>query len=296
MGRTEVTGAGGASHPDPARTILVAVTDAPVADRVIAWATARARERRQRIELIGVVGGALGAVGEADVLASVIDATRDRLAAHAERLGAAGIEAQVRVSAGNPVEVLIEASARAGLLVIGSDYQGPGSARARGAHGIRIAAGASCPVVVVPDFDIGERSGVVVGVDGSTTSEHALRFAAAEADRLGEPLIAVSVWTPLQAPRNDLAVYPELYLTNMQAATEEILALALAGLAADMPDLRIERRVERGYPSHVITELAASARLAVVGTHGRGALARFLLGSISHEVLGRLATVTAVVR
>jgi len=34
----------------------------------------------------------------------------------------------------------------------------------------------------------------------------------------------------------------------------------------------------------------------VLGTHGRGAPARFLLGSISHEVLGRLSTVTAIVR
>lgn len=295
MGRTEVAGAG-SSHTDTARTILVAVTDAPVADRVVAWAMARARERRQRIQLIGIVGGALGTVGETDVLAAAVEATRERLAVHESRLVAAGVEAEVRVAAGNPVEVLIEASAGASLLVIGSDYQGPGSERARGAHGIRIAAGAACPVVVVPDYDLGQRSGVVVGVDGSAVSEHALRFAAGEADRLGEPLIAVSVWTPMQAPRNDMAVYPELYLTNMQAATEEILALALAGLAADMPDLRIERRVERGYPSHIINDLAASARLAVVGTHGRGALARFLLGSISHEVLGRLATVTAVVR
>ena len=137
---------------------------------------------------------------------------------------------------------------------------------------------------------------IVVGIDGSSVSEHALRFAAAEADRLGEALVAVSVWTPLTAPRNDLAVYPDLYLENMQASTEEVLSLALAGLASDYPDLVVERRVERGYPSQVLNEIASGVRLAVVGTHGRGALARFLLGSISQEVLGRLATVTAVVR
>ena len=91
-------------------------------------------------------------------------------------------------------------------------------------------------------------------------------------------------------------MYPDLYLENMQASTEEVLSLALAGLASDYPDLVVERRVERGYPSQVLNEIASGARLAVVGTHGRGALARFLLGSISQEVLGRLATVTAVVR
>ena len=41
---------------------------------------------------------------------------------------------------------------------------------------------------------------------------------------------------------------------------------------------------------------AIGPNLAVLGTHGRGAIARFLLGSISEEVLGRLATATAIVR
>jgi nucleotide-binding universal stress UspA family protein len=277
-------------------TIIVGVTGAPVSARTVDWAIARAAERHQRIELVSVVGGVLGAVGEEAVLADAVTATRASVASHADRVTAAGVEVTVRVETGNPVEVLAAASEYAALLVIGSDYQGPGSGRARGAHGIRIAAGARCPVVVVPDLELGERRGVVVGVDGSEVSEHAVRFAAREAERLREPLVAVSVWTPLQAPRNDLAVYPQLYLTSMQAATEEILALALAGLASDHPDLEVVRRVERGYPSHVINELAASARLTVVGTHGRGALARFLLGSISQEVLARLASVTAVVR
>jgi len=276
--------------------IIVGVTGAPVASRAVDWAIARAAERRQRIELLSVVGGALGAVGEDTVLAEALEKTYADVEAHAERVRQAGIEVSVRVEAGDPLAVLTAASGAASILVIGSDYRGPGSGRARGAHGVRIAAAARCPVVVVPDIELGERRGVVVGVDGSEVSEDAVRFAAAEAERLDEPLIAVSVWTPLQAPRNDLAVYPELYLSNMQAATEEILALALAGLAVDHPDLEVVRRVERGYPSQMLNEIGATARLLVVGTHGRGAIARFLLGSISHEVLARMATVTAVVR
>ncbi|MGV9194776.1 universal stress protein [Microbacterium sp. MC2] len=278
-------------------TIVVGISGAPVTERVVDWAIARAKVRRQPIELVSVVGGAIGAVGEADVMLSAIDATRQLLDREAARVEAAGVPVTTRVESGNPVSVLVDASGNAALLVIGSDYRGPGEGPARGAHGIRIAAAAHSPVVVVPDIDLGDqRSGVVVGIDGSEISEPALKFAAAEADRLGEPLIAVSVWTPLVAPRNDLAVYPELYITNMQQATEEILSLALAGLASDYPDLQVIRKVEQGYPSHVINELAADARMTVVGTRGRGTFARLLLGSISHEVLARLAAVTAVVR
>ena len=295
-------------------TIIVGVTGAPVAHRAVDWAAARAAARGQKIELLGVVGGALGAVGEGGVVKDALEATRSLLDGHLARLAETfpGVEATVRVATGTPVAVLSEASHRAALLVIGSDYRGPHTGSGRGAHGVRIAAGAHSPVVVVPDIDLDAASGIVVGVvksaardlpgrivvgvDGSSASEHAVRFAAAEADRLGEKLIAVSVWTPLEAPRNDLAVYPELYLTNLAAATEEILSLALAGLASDYPDLVVERVVAQGYPSHVINQHAHGARMTVVGTHGRGAIARFLLGSISEEVLSRLATVTAVVR
>lgn len=275
--------------------IIVGVSGAPVARRAVDWAVARAAERRQRVELVAVVGGAIGTVGEDAVVEEALAATHAVLDEHVARVAPSGVEVTTRVDRGNPVHVLIEASAHAALLVIGSDYRGEGGP-ARGAHGIRIAAGAKCPTVVVPDLDLGERSGVVVGVDGSPVSEHAIGFAAAEADRLGEPLIAVAVWTPLHAPRNSTAVYPELYLANMQAATEEVLALSLAGLREDYPGLEVVRHVVQGYPSHVINDLAQNARLTVVGTHGRGAIARFLLGSISQEVIARLATVTAVVR
>ena len=275
--------------------IVVGVSGAPVAQRAIDWAIARAIERRQRVERVAVVGGAGGPGGEAAGVAEALAATQAMLDEHVARVASSGVEVTTRVDRGNPVPVLIEASAHAALLVIGSDYRGEGGP-VRGAHGIRIAAGAKCPTVVVPDLDLGDRSGVVVGVDGSAVSEHAIGFAAAEADRLGEPLVAVAVWTPLHAPRNSTAVYPELYLANMQAATEEVLALSLAGLREDYPDLEIVRHVVQGYPSYVINDLAQNARLTVVGTHGRGAIARFLLGSISQEVIARLATVTAVVR
>lgn len=275
--------------------IVVGVTSAPAARRAVDWAAQRAADRRMVLELLAVVGGAIGAVGEASVLDSALAGAHELVEAEAERVRALGIEVRTRVERGNPVAKLLDAANDAALLVIGSDYRGPGSGPARGAHGVRIAAGARCPVVVVPDLDFSGRSGIVVGVDGSPVSEQAVAFAAAEADRLGERLIAVSVWTPLEAPGN-MGVYPIEYLENMAALTEEAQAVALAGLRQQYPDLEIERRVERGYPSQIINQLAANARLAVVGSHGRGALARFLLGSISHEVLARLATVTAVIR
>ncbi|GAA3757085.1 hypothetical protein GCM10022240_07400 [Microbacterium kribbense] len=274
--------------------IVVGVTGAPVAQRAVDWAVAHAAAGGE-IELVSIVGGAVGAVGEAELVRTAHEATQRLLDEHAARVQAAGIAVTTRVDQGNPVAVLVDASEGAALLVIGSDYRGPDTGAARGAHGIRISAAAHSAVVVVPDIDTAGRTGVLVGTDGSDVSAAAVRFAAAEAVRLGEPLVAVSVWTPVPIP-GVMGSYPEPYLGDMNEVTGEILKAALAEVRAAHPNLQIIEQVECGYPSAIINELAQDARLAVLGSHGRGALARLLLGSISHEVLARLATVTAIVR
>lgn len=277
-------------------TIVVGVNDSAVSERAIDWALARAEARGHDVLLLAIVGGAVGMVGEEKVITAATESLDASLKAQAQRFASSSVPIATRVSVGDPAAELIEASRTAALLVLGSDYRGPGAGPARGAHGIRIAAASECPVVVIPDIDLGERRGVVVGVDGSALSERAIAFAASEADRLEEPLIAVSVWTPIAAPRNATMVIPEDYRAGMNEVAAGALSLSLAGLRAQYPGLQIEEHIVEGYPSAVINQLATSARLTVVGSRGRGAIRRFLLGSISHEVIQRLAAPTVVVR
>lgn len=276
--------------------IIVGVTDAPVSARAVKWALARAQARGGSVELLGVVGGSIGMIGEASLLAMASTATEDALRARAEEHADSGVTVTTRVVVGDPVHELVAAGRDAELLVIGSDYQGPEGPRSRGSHGIRIVAASECPVVVVPDIELGERRGVVVGVDGSEISAKAIAFAAAEADRLQEPLTAISVWTPIVAPRGAAMVMPEEYRRAMAEQARAGLALSLAGLRAQYPGIEIEERVAEGYPAVEINRIAGDARLTVVGSRGHGAIRRFLLGSIGHEVLQRLASVTVVVR
>jgi nucleotide-binding universal stress UspA family protein len=276
-------------------TVVVGVTDASASRRAAAWAIDRAADRHERVALVAVVGGALGVVGEGPILEAGMRRAADLLERHAVTARERGVIVTTRVARGNPVSRLIDASRDSTLLVIGSDYRGPNAGPERGPHGIRIAAGAHCPVAVVPDLDLSGRSGIVVGVDGSDASEAAIAFAAAEADRTGEHLTAVSAWMPIPLPL-DMHGYPGDYLENMQRLTEESAAISLAGLRQQYPDQDLRRVVERGFPAAVIGRLAADARMTVVGSHGRGALGRFLLGSVSQQVLARLATTTVVVR
>lgn len=276
-------------------TVVVGVTDKPSVRRAVEWAARRASARGDRVTLMSVVGGAIGVVGEKPVIDAALAGAQTLLDEQADRVRAHGVPCTSRVERGKPVDKLIEASKDAALLVIGSDYRGPGHGPERGPHGMRITAGAHCPVVVIPDVDLRDRRGVVVGIDGSETSEAALKFAALEAADAQEPLTAISTWSPVAGPL-DMKTYPGSYLENMQKLTEETLGIALAGLTIDYPDLVVHRIVEAGYPETAINKYAATAKLAVVGSHGRGPISRFLLGSTSQAVLARLATATTVVR
>lgn len=278
----------------PPATIVVGATSKPGSRRAIEWAVARAASTGARLELLSVVGGAVGAVGEQEVVQRAVDAEEAFLRREAEALTARGLDVTVRVTHGNPTKELVEASMDAGLLVIGSDHTG-GTDKHRGPHGTRIVAGAHCPVVVVPDIDTTGRAGVVVGVDGSEVSHAALAFAAAEASRFGEPLTVVSTWMPV-VYTGDIAPYPDMYLTDLQGTTEAFAQSMADEARKSHPHLDVTVHVDEGDPAAVITEVAASARLAVVGTHGRTGLARFLLGSVSTQVLEHLTTVTAAVR
>lgn len=276
-------------------SILVGVTDTPASRRAVDWAAQRAQESNGRVELISIVGGATGAVGEGAVVDEALAKTQKMLDREAERIKARDIAIDTRVGRGNPVEELINASMVFDLLVIGSDHRGPGPESRRGPHGIRIVAGAHSPVAVVPDIDIAGRRGVIVGVDGSLTSERAIEFAAAEADRVGDQLTAVTTWSTVPLPVG-LHGYPTTYLSGMQKLAEETLSTALAGIGQSHPNLVVQRVVERGDADATINRLAAEARLVVIGSRGRGMIARFLLGSTSQEVLTHIATTTVVIR
>jgi nucleotide-binding universal stress UspA family protein len=274
-------------------SIVVGVTGTPAARRAVDWAAARAASLGEDLVLLTVVGGAIGAVGEAEVLERAVEAAQSVVSAEADRVRAEGVRVTTRATHGNPTAELVDASQDAGLLVIASEARENG--RHNGPHGPHVVAGAQCAVVVVPDIDLADRQGVVVGVDGSDVSRAAVAFAAAEAARLGEPLIAVSAWSPVVVP-GDFTMYPDMYVADLEASTRGLLDAMTEDVRAEHPGLEIVTRAVEGDAASVVNDAAATARLTVVGTHGRTGFTRFLLGSTSEQILQHLATVTAVVR
>jgi nucleotide-binding universal stress UspA family protein len=121
---------------------------------------------------------------------------------------------------------------------------------------------------------------VVVGIDGSTASEHALRFAIDESHLRALPLRIVCAWEvpALEYVGGAVTPTPDL-LAEAKRHAEDVLAGALevaraAGVTADA-------RAVEGHAPQVLLEQAARARLLVVGSRGRSGLAGILLGSVS---------------
>jgi nucleotide-binding universal stress UspA family protein len=189
---------------------------------------------------------------------------------------------------------LAKYSKKTSMMVIGSGSGHIGGTLADRA--LQVATAAKVPVAVVGTQDLEGRTGVVVGVDGSEESTRAVAFAAAEADREGDELTvvyAVSVPNPIV----DAGLSPAALADMVVEEERVVLSEAVAGLKEDYPDLTVHQRLEteRGAVDALV-EAAAGARLLVVGSRGRGAFKRLLLGSTAHGVLKHLPCPTIITR
>jgi nucleotide-binding universal stress UspA family protein len=119
---------------------------------------------------------------------------------------------------------------------------------------------------------------VVVGVDGSESSKHALRWAARQAGFTGATLEAVTGWEYPAffgfAPTvPDGIDYGELAGRALDQSIDEVFG-------ADRP-ARLETRVVARHPALALVEASEGADLLVVGSRGYGGFADALLGSVS---------------
>ncbi|MEX2618783.1 MAG: universal stress protein [Egibacteraceae bacterium] len=133
---------------------------------------------------------------------------------------------------------------------------------------------------------------IVVGVDGSSGSVAALRWAAAEARRRGASLTAVHAYIrPLVYTGTDAAM--AAFEPERHDRAEQVLDQALEAEADAMTGLEVRRVLHDGQAARALIEAAATADLLVIGTHGAGGFEGLLLGSTA-EHCARHAACTVV--
>ncbi len=122
---------------------------------------------------------------------------------------------------------------------------------------------------------------IVVGVDGTPASIHALSWAAEEASIRGCRLLAVRSWNyPVSTA--EIPLYENYELLEEDVVKE--LEDELASVRKAFPDLEIETFVAQGSASKALFGAAKGAAMLVIGSKGHGGLANLLTGSVASHI------------
>lgn len=284
--------------------IVVGVDGSPSADEALEWAAAEAAASERPLHIVHgfiwpLMHVPLGPAefGPAD---GGFQAAAERVLADAETLArsaATQIKVTTELVVGAADPVLLRQAEDAQLVVVGSCGLGGFAGVLVGSVGVKLAAHAACPVVVVRPRP-GDRSQpsppmrqVVVGADGSESSAAAIGFAFRAAAHHGAGLTVVRAWT---AP---VTTFPLLTVDRIEAEERQQMLGALDDQREQFPDVAIEVKLVRDdHPGHALVEESNNADLVVVGSRGRGGFTGLLLGSVSQTLLQHAGCPVAVVR
>jgi nucleotide-binding universal stress UspA family protein len=135
---------------------------------------------------------------------------------------------------------------------------------------------------------------ILVGTDGSTASQAAVRWAAREAELRQVPLRIAHVFDwQWYAARFGPA---DAYLDQAREVAETLVLDAEEQARAAAPGVRTRTETVLGKPAVHLVALAQDAALTVVGSRGHGGFAGLLLGSVSQRLSTHAPGPVVVVR
>ena len=187
------------------------------------------------------------------------------------------------VEEASPCAMMVELSRTARMLVVGNSGSGPIVSALFGSTAQKTSTSAWCPVIVWREGIDALDAPILVGIDGSATSEAAVEQAFDLASLFGVPMIAAHAWSSLsQGAALSLPGSPDG--TEIEREQQLLLSECLAGWSEKYPDVTVEHVVQQGNPAHLLIEQSKRAGLVVVGSHGRGVVASALFGSTSSNL------------
>lgn len=131
-------------------------------------------------------------------------------------------------------------------------------------------------------------SGIVVGIDGSHNSSHALEWAMSEAALRNADLTVITVnsvpasyWTgqPVTLGGTDTQRVEEI-----RKSAQEAVDKAAAALGDNQPK-SVEVVAISGFPAKTLIDTSKGSDLMVIGSRGGGGFGSLILGSIASQVV-----------
>lgn len=137
---------------------------------------------------------------------------------------------------------------------------------------------------------------IMVAVDGSAPSMHAVKLAGELSTKLGTQLILTYACVPMVYPAETAWVPVHDVERAAEAHGEEVLKQAAATLREQ--GVEASTLILHGPAAEVIADAvkAEDVDMVVVGSRGRGAVARVLLGSVANRLVHICSKAVLVVR
>jgi nucleotide-binding universal stress UspA family protein len=281
------------SAPVTRRGIVVGVDGSPASNAAVCWAARDAALRNVPLTLVHTYSTYVPTFPQIPLPAGVALWQEDdgrQVLEQAVKIAEDAVKAEQQVTATTelrcspPVSTLVELSEEAEMIVVGSNGRGAVGRLLLGSVSSGVVRHAKCPVAVIRDEDPlmphPLQAPVLVGIDGSPASELAVAIAFDEASRRGVELNALHAWIDTQ-----VLELPGFDWQLVKEEAERSLAESLAGWQERYPDVTVHRLLFCDRPSRQLVKKSESAQLVVVGSHGRGGIARTLLGSVSNAVV-----------
>ncbi|WP_327004418.1 universal stress protein [Dactylosporangium sp. NBC_01737] len=267
-----------------AQRIIVGYDGSVEARDAVDWAAAEAERTTSRLHIVYAY--------QLTWLGTQYDGPVADLAAEAQERGdrlVAGIVEQVR-RRGTGIDVVGTAlhaapaptliglgDAGANLLVVGNRGGGGITNLLVGSVSQQVATHAHVPVVVVRGRHDAAAGPVVVGVDGSASSDAALGIAFEAARLRGTGVVAVRAFVP--------AAVTALPYSVIETSERALLDASVTGWQEKYPSVKVEALLADGRTAEVLVGASHTAQLVVVGSRGHGGFTGLLLGSVGQQLM-----------
>jgi nucleotide-binding universal stress UspA family protein len=267
--------------------IILATDGTERSDGAMRVALARAEMTNAALEVLTVarwepIAGPEGMVLSQEGIAERRGEQRRAVEAQLERITGKPRVHGVTVLDGNPAYTIsrVAVDRRAALIIVGLGNHGLSDRLFSDETAVELARIARVPVLSVPEHAAGTRGHAIVAVDFSDLSD---RAAQAAIDAVGDLGLVELVHVMPYVSEGPFAVEGEEPVIRW---TQAHLS-ALVDRLVVPPGVTIHRVALRGAPAKVLLDYARTrgADFIATGTHGRGFVARTLLGSVTTRLL-----------